>query len=168
MCNRCVQNRCGQVLLNRKRLSRRSPEMLRELWDASPRALTPRASDYTSCLAIKIRWVKQFVFFKGYKNAFHFYSPIKFSSATRKVALVHPLLHPTPLFGFLTRLKASGAGFFSRLRPDVCVNLNKTVSKWATAPPLVSQEETGAAQVRTGQGRLCSGPLFRGTAIKGP
>lgn len=45
----CAQNRCGQVPLNRKRLSRRSPEVLRELWETSPRAPdTPSASDYTS------------------------------------------------------------------------------------------------------------------------
>lgn len=75
----------------------------------------------------------------GRLNALYFYSPIKFSSATRKGAS-HPANSPTLppahlllLFLFLTRLKASGP-FFSRPRPDVCVNLNKAVSKWATAP----------------------------------
>lgn len=73
---------------------------------------------------------------------FYFYSPIKFSSATRKDSSSHPAnspplppAHPLLLFCFLTRLKALGPFFFlSRPRPDVCVNLNKAVSKWATAP----------------------------------
>lgn len=44
----CAQNRCGQVPLNRKRLSRGSPEAFRELWGGNiSRSLdTASASDY--------------------------------------------------------------------------------------------------------------------------
>lgn len=41
------------------------------------------------------------------------------------------------------------------------------MSKWATAPPPVSQEETGGAQVRTGQGWLCLGHYLEARPLRG-
>ncbi|KAJ4946894.1 hypothetical protein JOQ06_008937 [Pogonophryne albipinna] len=41
------------------------------------------------------------------------------------------------------------------------------MSKWATAPPPVSQEETGAAQVRASQDWLCLGHYLEGQPLRG-
>lgn len=87
---------------------------------------------------------------------FYFYSPIKLSAATRKGALACLLRMPA---------KSLKSHFTTS---DVCVNLNKTVSKWATAPSLVSQEETGTAQVRASQDWLCLGHYLEEQPIKRP
>lgn len=89
------------------------------------------------------------------KKRFYLYSPIKLSSATRKGALASLLPRPAK----------SLKSYFTT--SDVCVNLNKTVSKWATAPPLVSQEETGTAQVRASQDWLCLGHYLEEQPLRG-
>lgn len=76
-------------------------------------------------------------------------------SATRKGALASLLPGPAK----------SLKSYFTTF--DVCVNLNKTVSKWATAPPLVSQEETGTAQVRASQDWLCLGHYLEEQPLRG-
>lgn len=168
MCNRCVHRTGAGKSPSTENASRVAP--LRCVWSSGkhlPEPPTHRAHQITHLhiLPSDSNMTGETICFKrkgGGQNAFYFYSPIKFSAATRKGALVQPTpLLLTPLFLFLTRLKASGAFFFSRPRPDVCVNLNKTVSKWATAPPAcLPGRDRGSAGIRTGQGRLRSGPII--------
>lgn len=47
------------------------------------------------------------------------------------------------------------------------VSIWTRLSKWATAPPLVSQEETGAAQVRASQDWLCLGHYLEEQPLRG-
>ena len=89
------------------------------------------------------------------KTFFIFHSPIKLSSTTRNGASASlPLRSAKSLESCFTT-------------SDVCVNLNKPVSKWVTAPPRVSQEETGAAQVRASQDWLCLGHYLEERPLRG-
>ena len=158
MCNRCW-NETGAGESNLRKCSSRCI-------CAGGRAVTSRSCDIieTRHGSFLLRGLKtQLIINMSYvvqnatdsKDVFIFHSPIKLSSTTRNGSSASlPLRSAKSLESCFTT-------------SDVCVNLNKPVSKWVTAPPRVSQEETGAAQVRASQDWLCLGHYLEERPLRG-